>query len=534
MEEASSAAANGGLAAALADSLEPSGEASPGKAVVDVVASGEHAVTAVVGDDELTILSLGSDPETQAVTPVVPPVVGHEGVDAGATRATGGSRGDRDDSGDDDIDIVDVPATLEALLAVAEAENLSLDEASGDDGLLLVTAGEVTVEAAVETTLSRPSAADEGNDDEGAGPAGAGEAVVMATATGEEDWTGGWLGNGYCRPGVFGIEIDSLLVVGVVGLRALVVVVSADAAFTPTVTAAEKGDLAAAEDAAAAADSDGADGVDGDDSGDGKRLEMPTLDTEPWLDGEMGPLDPRGESPSPVILSALVTGTNSLGSYLSFTFSSRFESSSKTDRLPRTRLTIPDGFIPARSRSRQGCLDRSRSVTELSTLDRASPPDAQMALDPVHCSYILSSALTRSSREWSAVGECLGELRAVSESDEEGEGADGGRGGGEAGGGAGLGLGLGGGSETGLGDVTAGGDDMDDSLAADCREGNWICAANLGRGNDSGPSFSLSLGALLGSLGMMFSGLSSNNGVPGLELSPDSFPLRTVTSIELW
>ena len=55
----------------------------------------------------------------------------------------------------------------------------------------------------------------------------------------------------------------------------------------------------------------------------------------------------------------------------------------------------------------------------------------------------------------------------------------------------------------------------------------------LGRGNESGTSFNLSLG-LLGSLGRMFSGLSSNKGVPGLELSPDSFPLKTVTSMELW
>lgn len=68
----------------------------------------------------------------------------------------------------------------------------------------------------------------------------------------------------------------------------------------------------------------------------------------------------------------------------------------------------------------------------------------------------------------------------VSESEEDGDGADGGLGGGEAGGGAGLGLGLGGGRDTGLGDVTAGGEDMEESLAADdCREGKCICAANL-------------------------------------------------------
>lgn len=136
------------------------------------------------------------------------------------------------------------------------------------------------------------------------------------------------------------------------------------------------------------------------------------------------------------------------------------------------------------------------------------------------------------------VGERFGEFMfPASESDEEGDGADGGRGGGDAGGGAGLGFGLGGGNETGLGDVTAGGEDTDESLTAteeDCLGGNCIWAANLGRGNERGPSFNLSLGALLGSLGRIFSGLSSNKGVPGLELSPDSFPLKTVTSIELW
>lgn len=172
------------------------------------------------------------------------------------------------------------------------------------------------------------------------------------------------------------------------------------------------------------------------------------------------------------------------------------------------------------------------------------------------------------------VGECLGELKfPPSESDDEGDGAEGGRrdGGGDAGGGTGLGLGLGTGRETGLGEVTAGGDEIDDSLAAaDCLGGNCIWAANLkrreekegfsqissdytihntrikfsqieiegcvkqrgylGRGSERGTSFNRSRG-LLGSVGKMFSGLSSNKGVPGLELSPDSFPLRTVTSL---
>lgn len=81
------------------------------------------------------------------------------------------------------------------------------------------------------------------------------------------------------------------------------------------------------------------------------------------------------------------------------------------------------------------------------------------------------------------MGERFGEFRLpASESDDEGDGADGGRGGGDAGGGAGLGFGLGGGNETGLGDVTAGGDDTEDSLAVvdeDCRGGNCIWAANL-------------------------------------------------------
>ena len=80
------------------------------------------------------------------------------------------------------------------------------------------------------------------------------------------------------------------------------------------------------------------------------------------------------------------------------------------------------------------------------------------------------------------MGERFGEFRVpASESEEEGDGADGGRGGGEAGGGAGLGFGLGGGNETGFGDVTAGGDDTEESLAVDedCLGGNCICAANL-------------------------------------------------------
>lgn len=320
---------------------------------------------------------------------------------------------------------------------------------------------------------------------------------------------------GACVPDALVPKAEPACTVGLIGLGLMF----AEAELT------HRGDLAAGTAAERVGVDD--DRADGDDSGEGKRLDLP--------DGEMGPLLSESPRPgSPAIRRALVAGTNSLGSYLSLTFSSRFESSSKTDRLARTRLTISDGLMPGRSKSRHLCLERSRSVTELSTLDRVSPPDAQMALEPVHCSYILSSALTRSSREWSVVGECLGELMLPpSESDDEGDGAEGGRrvGGGDAGGGAGLGLGLGTGRETGLGEVTAGGDEMDDSLAAvDCLGGNCNWAANLGKGSDRGMSFNRSRG-LLGSVGKMFSGLSSNKGVPGLELSPDSFPLRTVTSL---
>lgn len=535
MEEASSATAHGGLAAALADNLDPSGEASPGKEVVDAVdanvrvASGdgvlpEHAVTAVVGDEELTIFNLGSDPDTQAVTP---PVVGDP--------AKGTAEPNRGDANDGASEVTDDPATLAVLVVVDVVNTTNLR--AGDAGLLaeVMETGDEAADgtevdgAAVVTTLSRPKV-------------DVGEAAAEVDATDGEGWAGGWLGNGYCSPGVFGIEIDSLLLPGVVGLRALGVVQVA-VEVTPHVTlAAEKGDLTVVEVAVADDVACAAADADGDDSGDGKRpATPPAFGNEFWLEGEMGPFPPRDmprtprESPRPDILKGLVTGTNSLGSYLSLTFSSRLESSSKTDRLARTRLTISEGFIPAKSKSRHLCLDLRRSVTELSTLDRASPPDAQLARFPVHCSYIFSSALTLSSKEWSVVGECLGELRfPESESEDEDEGAEGGLGGGEAGGGAGLGLGLGGGKEMGLGDVTAGGDDREESLAADdCLQGNCNWAANLGRGSERGPSFNLSLGALLGSLGRMFSGLSSNKGVPGLELSPDSFPLRTVTSIEL-
>lgn len=488
MEGASSAAARGGLAAALADNLDPSGEASPGKAVLDavdadvLVASGdgvlpEHAVTAVVGDDELAILvSLGSEPDTHAVTP---PVDGELALGTAEGTAEGTATRD-DDAASDGVD----GATGTGVVTTVSL-SLAGTEVSGDAGLLVV--GVVDAERGVEavvTTLSSPTL------DEHVEPEAVVEAVGEATETagaaaaGWTDEVGGWLGKGYCRPGVFGIEIDTGSLLGACAPGTLLQVAEAVCTvgligFGLELIVAEEthsGDLAAGMVAERVGVDD--DKADGDESGEGNKLALP--------EGEMGPLFSESPKPgSPAILKALVTGTNSLGSYLSLTFSSRFESSSKTDRLARTRLTISDGLMPGRSKSRHLCFERNRSVTELSTLDRVSPPDAQMALDPVHCSYILSSALTRSSREWSVVGECLGELKfPPSESDDEGDGAEGGRrdGGGDAGGGTGLGLGLGTGRETGLGEVTAGGDEIDDSLAAaDCLGGNCIWAANLKR-----------------------------------------------------
>lgn len=312
MEEASRAAAHGGLAAALADNLDPSGEASPGKAVVDagdadvLVASGEgvlpeHAVTAVVGDEEVALDSRGSEPETQAVA--APVTAGSE---------TGTDKGPRTGASSD---AVEGTTGVEVELGAAAANvNLSLAEVSGEGGLLATSAeegvgDEAQVVDAVVTTLRRPPV-DEGDE---------ADAAV----------TGGWLGNGYCRPEVFGIEIDSLLGQAVVGLRALAVgLVVVAAVATHGAMAGESGSLLV-DDGVTGCD-DAAEG-EGEDSGDGKSpATTPTLP-----EGDMGALAPRGESPSPDILSALVTGTNSFGSYLSLTFSNRLESSSNTEGLAR-------------------------------------------------------------------------------------------------------------------------------------------------------------------------------------------------------
>ena len=122
----------GGLAAALADILEPSGEASPEKFNV-LIASGEgvfpeHAVTAVVGDELTIFVSLGSDPETQAVTP---PVVG----------------GTRGDTSDDDAGPPELVVTV----------NFNLD-VSGDSGLLDDKEVATVVLAVVVTILNNPEA----------------------------------------------------------------------------------------------------------------------------------------------------------------------------------------------------------------------------------------------------------------------------------------------------------------------------------------------------------------------------------------
>lgn len=155
MEGASSAATRGGLAAALADNLDPSGEASPGKAVLDavvadvLVASGdgvlpEHAVTAVVGEDELAILvSLGSEPDTHAVTPP---------VDGELTQGTD-TRGE-DDASAEVEGVAGTGAVTSVSFSLADAE------VSGDADLLVVGVVDADRGAVLEevaTTLSSPT-----------------------------------------------------------------------------------------------------------------------------------------------------------------------------------------------------------------------------------------------------------------------------------------------------------------------------------------------------------------------------------------
>jgi len=279
--------------------------------------------------------------------------------------------------------------------------------------------------------------------------------------------------------------------------------------------------------------SDGECSGDGDESLDRALGVVGVLVLE-W-NGDVGVLVCSASTRLPVL--DRITGTNSLGSYLSLTFSSRLESSSNTDGLASTDLTISDGWISFRSKSRSLCLDLSLSVT----LDTASAGWLQNVREPDHFSNISSNALTRSAS--------VGEGGEISESEDDGDGSDGGLGGGEAGGGTAFGLGMCSdrAAVTALGDVTAGGDAMHDLLGAgagahadadavtdDDRDGNCIWAANLGSGSEMGPSLlSLSRGIRRGSLGGRFSGRSSKSGVPGRELSPDSFPLSTVTSLLL-
>jgi len=132
--------------------------------------------------------------------------------------------------------------------------------------------------------------------------------------------------------------------------------------------------------------------------------------------------------------SGRVCGTNSRGSYLSLTFSSRFESSSNTLLLASTDFTMSDGGISLKAKSSKLWRTLKRSPTAASNFASASPPAALNAREPDHFSYFSSKERMRSS----SVGD--GER---SESDDDDERSDSGLGGGDAGGGAGTGLGDG-------------------------------------------------------------------------------------------
>jgi hypothetical protein len=208
------------------------------------------------------------------------------------------------------------------------------------------------------------------------------------------------------------------------------------------------------------------------------------------------------------LVVTLGSKVNSFGSYFSPTFSNLFKSSSKTDLLAITDLTISEGCTSFRSRSSSLCLSLNFSRVA-SNLARASPPEALSALEPDHFSYFSTSDRIRSSNEG------LGGVMSLSL---EFELRLGGRGGGDAGGGTCTGLG-GLGFEI-LGLVTAGGGLDILSFwplipATETLPRFMTCAANRGRGSVRGPS--RSLGILRGSLGVKCSGLSSTKGVPGLE-----------------
>lgn len=135
-------------------------------------------------------------------------------------------------------------------------------------------------------------------------------------------------------------------------------------------------------------------------------------------------------APPPAPLAdAPITPVNSRGSYFSLKFSRRFESSSKTLRLASTDLTMSEGCTSCSSMSSNLCLKRNLSVALLvgSNLASASPPLVAFKLrEPeYHFSYFSSNERMRSSK--------LGDCGAVSLSELVGLGL-GCLGGGDAGG----------------------------------------------------------------------------------------------------
>lgn len=190
----------------------------------------------------------------------------------------------------------------------------------------------------------------------------------------------------------------------------------------------------------------------------------------------------------PIIELTPITPVNSRGSYFSLKFSNRFESSSNTLLFARTDFTISEGFTSRRSKSSSLCRIRNLSEALASSFARASPPAALNALEPDHFSYFSSRERILSSR--------LGDCGAVSLSELVGLELVC-LGGGEAGGcGAARGLGA-------VDKLAHGGLVTLAKLALLDRVPPLpvllllllvllllfnICAANLGKGNDSGPS----------------------------------------------
>lgn len=189
----------------------------------------------------------------------------------------------------------------------------------------------------------------------------------------------------------------------------------------------------------------------------------------------------------PIIELTPITPVNSRGSYFSLKFSNRFESSSNTLLFARTDLTMSEGCTSWRSISSNLCRNRNLSEALASSFASASPPAALNALEPDHFSYFSSRERILSSR--------LGDCGAVSLSELVGLELVC-LGGGEAGGcGAVRGLGA-------VDKLAHGG------LATLARLALLdrvllplllllllvllllfnICAANLGKGSDNGPS----------------------------------------------